>query len=86
MSDANQAAGQDLQQEAAQELMSGDGHDLVLAAVSVIPPAEGDAIIFEGHEAMVGDGHAMGVARQVVENLLGAAKGRLGVDHPLLPE
>ena len=38
--DANQAAGQDVQQEAAQELMGGNGHNLLLAAVGIIPPAE----------------------------------------------
>ena len=86
MADANQAAGQDVQQEAAQELMSGNGHDLLLAAVGIVSPAEGDAIVFEGHEPMVGDGDAMGVAGQVVENMFGAAEGRLGVDDPVLSE
>src|SRR6266702_2170188 len=64
VSDANQAAGQDVKQEAAQELMSGDSHDLLLATVSIVPPAEGDAIVLEGHAAMVRDGYAMGVAGQ----------------------
>ena len=35
---------------------------------------------------MVGDGHAMSVAAQVLEHVLGAAKGALGVDHPILAE
>ena len=86
MADANQAAGQDVQQEAAQELMGGNGHDLLLAAVGIVSPAEGDAIVFEGHEPMVGDGDAMGVAGQVVENMFGAAEGWLGVDDPVLLE
>jgi hypothetical protein len=34
---------------------------------------------------MVGDGDAMGVAGQVVENMFGAAEGWLGVDDPVLP-
>ena len=84
VSDANQAAGQDMKQEAAQELMSGNGHDLLLAAVSIVPPAEGDAIVFGGNEPMVGNGDAMGVAGQVVENLFGTAEGWLGVDDPVL--
>ena len=84
--DADKATGQDVKQEAAQELMGGNGHDLLLAAVGIVPPTEGDAIVFEGHEAMVGDGDAVGVAGQVVENVFGAAEGRLGVDHPILPE
>jgi len=33
---------------------------------------------------MVGDGDAMGVAGEVVEDMLGAAEGRLGVDDPVL--
>ncbi len=68
-----------MKQEAAQELMSGNGHDLLLAAVSIVSPAEGDAIVFEGNEPMVGNGDAMGVAGQVVENMLGAAEGWLSV-------
>ena len=86
VADANQAAGQDVKQEAAQELISGNGHDLLLAAVGIISPAEGDAIVLEGHEAMVGNGDAMSVASQVVENMFGAAEGWLSVDDPILPE
>ena len=84
VADANQAAGQNVKQEAAQELMGGNSHDLLLAAVGIVSPAEGDAIVFEGHEPMVGDGDAMGVAGQVVENMFGAAEGWLGVDDPVL--
>ena len=47
--------------------------------MGIVSLAEGDAIVGEGHEAMVGDGDAMGVAGQVVENLFGTAEGRLGV-------
>ena len=86
MSDANQTAGQNVQHESAQELMSGNSHNLLLAVVGIISPAEGDAIVLEGHEAMVGDGDAVGVAGQVVENMFGAAEGWLGVGDPVLPE
>ena len=34
---------------------------------------------------MVGDGDAMGVARQIMQHMLGAAEGRLGIDDPVLP-
>jgi len=86
VADANQAAGQDVKQETAQELISRDGHDLLLAAVGIISPAEGHAIIFKRHETMVGDGNAMGVAGQVVENMFGTSEGWLGVDHPVFAE
>ena len=52
--------------------------------MGIVSPAEGDAIIGEGHEAVVGKGDAMGVAGQVVENLFGTAEGWLGVDDPVL--
>ena len=58
-----------MDQKSAQELIGGNGHDLVLAAVGIVSPAEGDALVFERHQAMVGDGDAMGVAGQVVENM-----------------
>jgi len=32
---------------------------------------------------MIGNGHAMGVAAQVVEDLFGTSEGPLGVHHPL---
>jgi len=35
---------------------------------------------------MVGNGDAMGVTGQVVQNLLRTAEGRLGVNHPILAE
>ena len=86
MPDADKAAGQDVKQEAAQELMGGNGHDLLLAAVSVVSPTEGDAIVFEVQETMVGDGDAVGVAGQVLENVFRSAERRLGIDDPILPE
>ena len=82
--DANQPLGQDVDEEAAQELMGGKGHDLLLAAVGIVSPAEGDAIALKGHEAMVGNGDAVGVAGQVVENMFGAAERWLGVNDPVL--
>jgi hypothetical protein len=84
VSNANQAAGQDVKQEAAQELMGGNCHDLLLASVGIISPVERDVIVFKGYEPMVGDGHAMGVAGQAVENMFGDAERWLGVDDPVL--
>ena len=73
-----------MKQISAQELIGGNGHDLVLATVGIVSPAEGDAIVQQGHQAMVGDGDAMGVAGQIVENMVGTAEGRLGIDDPVL--
>jgi hypothetical protein len=52
--------------------------------MGIVSSAEGDAIVLEGHETMVGDGYSMGIAGQVVEDMLGTAEGWLGVDDPVL--
>ena len=90
VTDADQPFGQDVKKKSAQELIYRNSHDLVLAAVCIVSPAEGDAIVLKGHESMVGDGNAMSVASQIVEDVFGAAEGWLGVDDPVflaeLPE
>ena len=52
--------------------------------VSRIPPAKSDLAIDEGDQAMVGDGHTMSVAAQIVQHIFGATEGTFQVDHPVL--
>jgi hypothetical protein len=59
--DADEASGQDVQKETTQELSRAESHLTLLATAGVILPAEGDAFLFEGQQAMIGNGHAMGV-------------------------
>jgi hypothetical protein len=40
-------------------------------------------VVLEGDQTVIGDGHAVGVAAEITENLLGTAEGRLAVDHPV---
>jgi uncharacterized protein GlcG (DUF336 family) len=86
VADADQASGQDMEQEAAQELMRRDGHDLLLVAMRVVSPTEGDAAIAQGDKAMIGDGDAVGISGQVAQNLFRPAERRLGIDHPIAGE
>src|SRR6516165_6617088 len=79
------SVGQDMDQEAADELVGGEGHKLVasVALGSVILPFERDARAVEGDETAVGNSSAVCVARQVGEDGIGSAKRPLGIDHPL---
>src|SRR5262249_33985425 len=52
--------------------------------VSGVAPAKSDLAIGEGDQAMVGDGHAMGVAAQILQHVCGAAEGMFQVDDPVL--
>ena len=84
VADSVQALGQNVDQESAQELICGDRHDLLLAAVRIIFPAKRDSIILEGNQSMVGDGDAVRIASKIVQNMLGTAEGWLGIDDPVL--
>src|SRR5579864_1653344 len=75
---------QHMQEEAAEEVHSVEGHDALLAAVGIIAPEEADALPVECGDAVVRDGHAMGVAAEVAQHMLGSAEGRLGMDVPVL--
>ncbi len=88
VADAVEALGQDVDEEASDELLRGQRHDLLPVASPigiwgpVVLPLEGHAAVVEGDETAVGDGDAVGVARQVGEDRLGPTERRLGVDHP----
>ena len=72
-----------MQQEAAHKLQSIQGHGLFLVAVCRITPAKSNLTIFEAKKSTVGDGYTVGVMSQVLNDMLRAGKGLLGVDHPV---
>jgi hypothetical protein len=43
-------------------------------------------VAFQGDQAVIGDRHAVGVAAEITENVLGATEGRFAVDHPVVTE
>src|SRR5208337_3355987 len=45
----------------------------------VVLPTKGDAIAIYREEAMIRDGHSMGIAGQVLKHVLRSAKGSLGI-------
>src|SRR5947209_19249546 len=72
-----------MQEEAAQELIQGYGHQFLLIVVSRVPPAKGDLAVGQRDQSMVGDGDAVGVTAEILEHILGAPEGWFGVDHPV---
>src|SRR5271169_1718742 len=72
-----------MQEEAAQELIQGYGQQFLLIVVSRVPPAKGDLAVGQRDQSMVGDGDAMGVTAEIVEHILAAPEGWLGVDYPV---
>ena len=84
VADLDEAGGQDVEEEAADELNGIEGHDCTAVVMSGVPPAEANLSLVEAEQSTVGDGDAVGVAGQVLEHVFRTAEGRLGVDHPLL--
>jgi hypothetical protein len=82
LADADHSGGQHVQQKAAEELDRIQGHGLGTAAIRVVLPRKADSAIFQREQAVIGNGHAVSVASQILENALRSAKGRLNVDHP----
>ena len=72
-----------MQEEAAQELIQGYGHQFLLIVVSRVPPAKGDLAVGQRDQSMVGDGDAVGVTAEILEHILGAPEGWFRVDHPV---
>ena len=74
-----------VQQEAAHELLDRERHRLVAAAAlgAVILELKGDPLRIDADQAAVGDGHPVGVAREVGQHRLRTGEGALGIDHPL---
>lgn len=68
---------------AAKELVAGQLHRAPGAGVGAAVP-EAHGVLVEADEAGAGDGHALQVAPEVLENPLGTAGSRLAVDDPVL--
>src|SRR5580658_9140188 len=85
VADAMKARGQHVQQEATHELVRLQGHGFVArtSVFAVVLPTEGDAASIQGQKPRVGDRHAMGVTRQIGENLLRTCERALRIDDPL---
>jgi hypothetical protein len=84
VADANEAAWEEVQEEAAQELIDRQLHDALAVAMSRVSPAKGHLPVSKRQESAVGDADAMGVCTEVAEHMLRSAEGWLGVDDPVV--
>lgn len=75
-----------MEQEATQEFLRRQRHDSFLISVGIFLPAKTNLVILESDEAVIGNGHAMGVAGEITQHVMRTGKGRLGIDDPVLTE
>jgi hypothetical protein len=83
IADAVESARENVQEEAADELVGRESHGFLLIVVAIVSPGEFYLTIFDIDDPMIGDGHPVAVATNVVHHLLWSGEGRLGVHDPI---
>jgi len=81
--ETHEAAGEHMQEEAADKCVGVERHGLSPIALTTVPVGKADPPIADIQDAVVRDGDAMGIAADIIQDVLRACKGWLGVDHPL---
>jgi hypothetical protein len=79
-----EAARRHVEHETPQEFHGLEREGTQAVAAPVILGAKGHLAVLQGHEPVVGDGDAMGIAGQVFEDVGRILDGLFRVDHPLL--
>src|SRR4029434_774582 len=83
VADADKSTGKDVSEETTKELDSAQGHDALLAPLGIVLPEEGHLAVLQCDEAGVRDRDAMGVPREIPQDVLGPAEGGFRVDKPV---
>ena len=86
VADADEAWWEQVQQEAAQELVDRQAHDALLVAVRGVAPAEADLAVGESDQPAVGDADAVSVGAEIAQRMFRSTEGTLGVDDPVVTE
>lgn len=79
VADLVKALREDVEQEAAKEF------DRTERALIVVARAESDGVVAQGDDPSVGDGDAVGVAAEILEDVGRTSEGRLDIDDPAPP-
>jgi hypothetical protein len=86
VADAHEAAWQQVEKEATQELFDGQSHQPRLVAVSGVAPAKNDVSVGESNQPAVGDGDAMSVSTEIAQHMFWTSERPFGVDNPVVTE
>ena len=84
VADADKTSGKHMLAKAAQELGTGESHDALLIAVSIVFPSKAHAVTIEAEQALIADGDPVGIAAKIAQDVSRSAKSGLGIDHPIM--
>jgi len=83
VANASESVGKYVEQKAPDEFLGGQCHCFHGAASSIVFPLETHLVVLDSEQAMVGDGHTVGISAHIVEDLWGPGERSLGIDYPL---
>jgi len=85
VADTMKTSGQNVDQEAADELVGGQAHCLLAITVldPVIFPTERNGLSIGANQAAVGDRNAVRISAEIGEDGFWTTERRLGINHPL---
>lgn len=86
MANADKALGEDMREKAADKLHGRQGHLFLFTLVAVVEILEGDRIVREGKDTVIGDGNAKYVATEILHQFLDTTQWGLDVDFPIFGE
>ena len=86
VADADKALGEQMKQEATQKLIAREGHQFVPIVIGGVTPAKGNPAVRQCDQAMVGDGDAVSIAAEILQDILGSTEWWFGVDDPVFAE
>ena len=83
VTNADKAIGEDMREETADKLEDMQGHQLFFAIVAVIEILEGDGILANVHNAVIGNGNAEDVTTEILDQFLFVIERGLDIDFPI---
>ena len=84
VTDAHEAFGKHVKEETADEFVGIEGDGLFSIPIFAISIAQGDLVVIDFENTVVGESHAMRVAAEVIEHGLWGAERLFRVDDPVL--
>ena len=84
VTDFDKPGRQHMQQEPAKKLNRSEAHNPDAIVVPGVAPAKAHLAIRKTQQSTIGNGNTMSVTSQILENVRGAAKRRVGMNHPCL--
>ncbi len=80
----DEALREHVEAEAAEEFLRAERHQSDPTPVAIVLPPKRHLVLGDGDEPMVGDRDPVGVPREIVQHVTGAAERGLGVDDPVV--